>query len=212
METMELMNALEWRYAVRRFAEDRLEEAEVRALLEATRLSASSYGLQPYRILVIRDAELRRRLVDHSYGQDKVAESSHLLVLAARTDVGDGLVDEHIARMAAARDAEAASLEPLAAHIKEYFAGRTAEANLRWAHEQTHVALGNLLTSAALLGIDACPMGGFDARAWDRELGLSARHLATSVLCAIGRRHAEDAAATAPKVRRAWDDFVEVHA
>jgi nitroreductase/dihydropteridine reductase len=207
---MDLMNALQWRYAVRRFTRERLEEHEVRALLEATALSASSWGLQPYRLLVIEDRDLRRRLVAHSFGQDKVAESSHLVVVAARTDIGDALVDEYVERLARARQAEPASLEGVASHIKGALAARSVADNLAWAHQQAHIALGTMLTAAALLGIDACPMGGFDADAYDEILGLAARNLTTSVICAIGRRHGQDHAARAPKVRRAYHEMVAV--
>lgn len=205
---MDLMHALEWRYAVRSFSPERLSDDEVRQLLEATRLSASSYGLQPYRVLLVARSDIRRRLVTHSFGQEKVADSSHLVVLAARTDIGDGLVEDYIARLARARGVEVESLERMARHIKNVLAGRSHEENLQWAHQQTHIALGNLLTSAALLGIDACPMGGFDAEGFDSVLGLTERCLTTSVICPIGRRHAEDSAATAPKVRRDYDEMV----
>lgn len=207
---MDLMNALEWRYAVRKFSDEVLSEMEVTALLDVTRLSASSYGLQPYRLLVVESPDIRRELVAHSYGQQKVAECSHLVVFAVQTDIGDRLVGEYVSKLAEVRGVSPESLRAMAGHIKEALAAKSPEENLQWAHQQAHIALGNLLTCAAMMGIDTCPMGGFDAAGYDRVLGLAKESLTASVICPIGRRDAADAAASAPKVRRAYEEIVMV--
>ncbi|MCB0220752.1 MAG: NAD(P)H-dependent oxidoreductase [Chrysiogenetes bacterium] len=207
---MDLMNALEWRYAVRKFSDEVLSEMEVAALLDVTRLSASSYGLQPYRLLVVESPDIRRELVAHSYGQEKVAACSHLIVFAVQTNIGDALVDEYVRMLAKARGVSSESLQAMAGHIKEALAAKSPEENLQWAHQQAHIALGNLLTSAAMMGIDTCPMGGFDAAGYDRVLGLAKENLTASVICPIGRRDAGDEAAAAPKVRRDYEEIVMV--
>ena len=210
IETMNLMNALEWRYAVRKFSDEVLSDMEVAALLDVTRLSASSYGLQPYRLLVVESPDIRRELVAHSYGQEKVAACSHLIVFAAQTDIGDQLVDEYVQKLTEVRGVSPESLQGMAGHIKGALAAKSPEENLQWAHQQAHIALGNLLTCAAMMGIDTCPMGGFEAAGYDEVLGLSKLNLTASVVCPIGRRDAGDTAASAPKVRRDYGEIVMV--
>jgi nitroreductase/dihydropteridine reductase len=198
---MELIEALNWRYAVKRFSGRVVEADKLRYLLEAARLSASAYGLQPYRILSIRSGDLRRRLVEHAYGQDKVLNSSHLLVFAAQTRLGDDAIGGLMARIAASRNQPVAELAAYAGQIEAALASWSPAERVAWAKNQAYLALGNLLAAAALLKVDACPMEGFDAGGFDRVLGLAERGLTTAVICPVGYRHPEDPYAGYPKVR-----------
>ncbi|MFC6633676.1 NAD(P)H-dependent oxidoreductase [Microbulbifer taiwanensis] len=207
---MDLLRALDWRYAVRRFADERIGEEQLQDLLTATRMSASSYGLQPYRLVVVESEAVRRRLLPHSMGQDKVVHCSHLIVFAAQVDVGDGMVDRYMARLAEVRGLAADTLKGMSEHIKSALAAMTPAQRMEWAHQQAYIALGNLLTCAALMDIDSCPMGGIEAEGYDRELGLAEEGLATAVVCAIGLRHPEDSSAYLEKVRFAHREMVKV--
>ena len=198
---MNVIDALKWRYAVRRFSAERLEEHKVQDLLDATRLSATSYGLQPYRMIVIDDIETRKQLLPYAMGQDKVAECSHLVVLAVRTNVDDEMVERYIQTVAESRRVPLQQLEGLAAHIKEVFSAMDEAQKREWAHQQVYIALGTLLTSAAMMKIDSCPMTGFERSGFDHVLGLAERGLESSVVCALGVRHSEDENASLPKVR-----------
>ena len=201
---MAIIDALTWRYAVRQFANQRLEDRQIEALLTATRLSASAYGLQPYHLLLLESADIRQQLLPHSMGQDKVVASSHLLVFAAHTHIGDQTVDRYLDKLATVRQVPLAELAPYADHMKTALAAMSAAEQQEWAHQQAYIALGTLLTSAAALGIDTCPMTGFDRAGYDAVLDLPAQGLTSTAICALGVRHPDDQTARLPKVR--FDD------
>jgi nitroreductase len=198
---MNIIEALNWRYAVRAFAPQRIDEHKLAQLLDATRLSATSYGLQPYRLIVVDDIDVRRQLLPCSYGQDKIVNCSHLVVFAAEKHINGDLIDRYIRSVADTRGIALDELTDLAAHMKSVFNDMSATRKKEWAHQQVHIALGTLLTAAAALHIDSCPMGGIEADGYDKVLQLSERDLETSVICALGMRHPEDANAHLPKVR-----------
>lgn len=205
---MKLIEALNWRYAVRRFAPDIIEEKKVQQLLTATRLSATSYGLQPFRLVIVKDINVRVALFPYAMGQEKVVNCSHLVVIAALQDVGDGMIDRYIQSVADTRNQPVEALKGLAYHMKDVFSNMTGAQKKEWAHQQAYIALGTLLTSAALLKIDSCPMTGFEKQGFDRVLGLDKLGLESSSICALGVRHAEDGNAHLPKVRYGHAEMV----
>lgn len=207
----QLAQALNWRYAVRRFSDERIHPTELEALLEAVRHSPSAYGLQPYRLIVVASREVRERLLAHSYGQEKVVECSHLLVLAACRDVTDELVDRYVSVSGSLTGEPAQGLDAYAGTVKSALASQSPAERAESAHRQAFLALGTLTTSAALLGIDCCPMSGFDPAGYDSVLGLGEEGLTTSVICALGRRHPQDEAALRARVRIPRDEFVLVY-
>jgi len=202
---MSLLEALNWRYAVKKFSD---EVIELKELLNATRLSASSYGLQPYKIIVVNTNVVRQRLLPYSFGQDKIAKSSHLIIFAAHTQIGDATVDRYINKYAQIADKPLRELVNLSIHMKSGLAAKTSAQKLEWAHQQAYIALGNLLTCAALMKIDSCPMTGIDNTGYDEVLELNRKDLTTSVICPIGRRHHDDLQIHNPKVRFDYDDIV----
>lgn len=207
----QLARALDRRYAVRRFSNERLQETELEALLEAVRHSPSAYGLQPYKVVVVESRDVRKRLLAHSYAQQKVVECSHLLVLAACQDMTGELVDRYVAVSSSLTGEPASGLDAYADGVRSALASQSREERAESAHRQAFIALGTLVTSAALLGVDCCPMSGFDAAGYDAVLGLGEQGLTASVICALGRRHPQDAAATRPRVRTPRDEFVLVY-
>lgn len=207
----QLAEALEWRYAVRRFSDERLHDTELEALLEAARHSPSAYGLQPYRLIVVASREVRERLLEYSCGQQKVLECSHLLVLAACQDVTDELVDRYVAVSSALTGEPASALDAYADSVRSALASQSLDERAESAHRQAFIALGALVTSAALLGVDCCPMSGFEPAGYDAVLGLGEQGLTASVICALGRRHPQDDAAARPRVRTPRDEFVRVY-
>lgn len=196
-----LAAAMHWRYAVRRFSRERLAPDELTALTEAVRHSPSAYGLQPYELIVVASQAKRKALLPHSCGQDKVVECSHLLILAAYRDIDAALVDRYVALAAEARGVQPAALADYAEQVKRALSLQTPQERAAAAVNQAFLALGTLTTSAALLGIDCCPMSGFDAAGYDEVLGLRSRGLTAAVICTLGRRHPLDASADYPRVR-----------
>ncbi len=205
---MKLLNDLLWRYAVKKFSEKKVANQELKMLLHAPRLSASSYGLQPYRIIVVESNELRKQLLPFSYGQDKILNSSHLVIFAAHNDVGESTVNRYIAKHAQVTKKTPDQLANFSEHMKSALADKTQNEQQQWAHQQAYIALGNFLTCAAAMKIDSCPMTGIDTAGYDEVLGLADKGLTTTVICPIGYRHQEDVQALAPKVRFDYDEIV----
>ena len=189
---MSVIEALNWRYAVRQFSSERIDEEKVQELLIATRLSASSYGLQPYRLIVVNDVNVRKELFRYAMGQDKVVHCSHLVVFAAQKDVSDAMVHRYIHSVAQTRGVSVESLQGLANHMKGVFACKNVKQKREWAHQQAYIALGTLLTTAAIMKIDTCPMTGFESDGFNRVLGLNELGLESSIICALGVRHPDD--------------------
>lgn len=204
---MNVHAALDWRYAVREFSAQKLDAQTVESLVDAVRKSASSYGLQPYRLVIVESRAVRSDLLPYSFGQNKVRDCSHLIVLAADTHIGDPTVDRYVNRYLTVRGGAYGDIAGYADHMKQALASKTAVEKMEWAHQQAYIALGTLLTAAAVMGIDSCPMTGIDRRAYDEVLGLTARGLATSAIVALGHRSPQDRSADLAKVRFDYDEF-----
>ncbi len=198
----QLLAALRWRYAAKQFDASRKIPADVwDALEESLVLTPSSFGLQPWKFIVVRDSAVRARLQSESWNQPQVTEASHFVVLAARTDLTKTDIETWITRMAEIQDKRADDLAPLKGMIAGFAETMSCEARHAWNTHQVYIALGQLMTSAAVLGVDTCPMEGISAAAYDRILGLEESGYATAVACALGYRSADDKYAAMPKAR-----------
>lgn len=207
-----LVQQLQWRYATKQFDPQRKLPAEVWSALEQSLiLTPSSYGMQPWKFLILsQDAALRERLVACSWGQRQVADSSHYVVLAVRTEVTSTDVDTYMDRIAEVRQTDKSAFEPLQKMIEGGIVKRlSATQQQEWASRQAYIALGNLMTSAALLGVDTCPMEGIDPVKYDEILGLQGSGYATCVGCAVGYRAETDKYAQLPKVRYTAQQVIE---
>ncbi len=205
---MNVIDALQWRYAVKQFSSKTVSATQLQQLLDATRLSASAFGLQPYKILAIESESVRKKLLPFSFGQEKVLHSSHLIVLTVNTTIDDQLIDRYLTKHSQATGQALDTLKNLEDHLKSVFNDMTADKKREWAHQQAFIALGNFLTSAALMQIDCCPMTGFDQAGYDNVLALSDKGLTSSWICPIGYRDSQDQRATAPKVRFSHQEMV----
>jgi nitroreductase len=198
-----LLSQLQWRYATKAFdPQKKIPAADWAALEQALILSPSSYGMQPYRFIVITDQAVKERLVPASWKQPQPADCSHFVVFAVRTTNTEADVDELLALTAKVRGG---SVEALAGFRKMLLAdvihGERGKAVAEWAARQAYIALGNFMTGAALVGIDTCPMEGFVPAQYDEILGLTERGLTAAVACAAGYRAADDKYASLAKVR-----------
>ena len=197
-----LLSALRWRYATKKFDSTReIPDATWEAIEDSLILTPSSFGLQPWKFFVIRDPGIRSILAGESWGQPQVTEASHFVILTARTDLNTGDIDAWMARMMEIQGSTPEAVAPLKGMIEGFAQVMSHEARHAWNVRQAYIALGQLMTSAALLGIDACPMEGISAAGYDQALGLEGSGYATAVACALGYRAEDDKYATIPKAR-----------
>lgn len=199
----QLLSQLNWRYATKAFdPAAKISAADWSTLEQALILTPTSYGFQPYRFYVLTDAATREKLVPVSWNQRQVADSSHFVVFAAKESVSEADVDHYMARTAEVRGTTPDTLASFKGMLmSDIVNGPRSAWQHEWATRQTYIALGNFMTSAALLGIDTCPMEGLDPAAYDDILGLKGSGYKTVVACAAGYRAAADKYAAAPKVR-----------
>ena len=195
--------ALHWRYATKKFdPTKKLSPGEWAKFEQVLQLSPSSYGMQPYRFVVVTDPALREQLKPAAHGQSQITDASHLVVFAARTDVTADDVEHYMERISAVRGVDRAHLERYASTIKgDVVTGPRHDIAREWCARQAYIALGSLLTFAALVSVDVCPIEGFDPARFEEILGLPAQGYGAVVLAAVGHRAADDGAASLPKVR-----------
>ena len=207
----QLVEALNWRYATKVFDPTKVIPAETWAALEQTMvLTPSSYGLQPWKFIVIQDKVLREQLVPLSWRQRQVADCSHLVVMTVKKEMSEAHVDAFITRIAEVRGGTPdALLGYRNMMVGDVVTGGRSQQATQWAKHQAYIALGSLMTSAALLGIDSCPMEGFMPEEYDKILDLEKEGLTTAVLLPLGYRAETDRYAGLPKVRFETQHVVE---
>jgi len=205
-----LLNQLRWRYATKQFnASQKISEADWRTLEESLVLAPSSFGLQPWRFIVVTDQATKDKLVPVSWGQRQVADASHVVVFAIKKNLGRTDVDRYLARMAEVRGVSSESLNGFRDVLLDFLAQPADKFDSNdWAARQVYIALGQFMTSAALLGIDTCPMEGIEPARYDEILGLAAEGYQAVVVATAGYRAATDKYATLPKVRFASDEVI----
>ncbi|NTS78825.1 nitroreductase family protein [Catenovulum sp. SM1970] len=205
---MNIIEALNWRYAVKQFNSTKLTTEQINGLTESARLAPSSYGMQPYQLVVVENEQLKNACIEASFGQAKVAASSHLLVFANNTNFGQVDIDNYFDNLAKTQGAPAESLAAYKAQIEGDLLNKSAEEIAIWAQQQAYIALGMTLTYAAANKIDACPMTGFDSQAFNQILGLDALNLNAAIICPVGFRADDDKYASKTKYRKHIDELV----
>ncbi|CAN5911793.1 NAD(P)H-dependent oxidoreductase [soil metagenome] len=206
----QILEALQWRYATKVFDASKIIPTETwSALEESLVLTPSSFGLQPWKFLVITDKVLREKLVPFAWKQRQIVDASHLVVMAVRRDYGEADVDANILRIAEVRGGTPDALMGFRNMILKTVNSLSQKDQEQWAKCQAYIALGQFMAVAALLGIDTCPMEGFEADKFDEMLGLTARGLTAAVLCPAGYRASDDRYASLPKVRFSAADVIE---
>lgn len=197
-----------WRYAAKKFdTSKKVSPQDIETLLEATRLSASSYGIQPYHVFVITDPAVRERLKEASNGQAQITDASHLMVFAHASDFGDEIVDDFMDNLSQTRRIPRENLEDYADFMKSKLVALPREAKGNWAARQTYIAFSNMMQAAAELQLDSCPMEGFQGEAYNEILGLDAKNLNAVVVLAVGYRSQADQTQAMPKVRRSKEEL-----
>lgn len=198
---MDLLKDLQWRYATKAYTDKKVSDEKLDFILEAINLTASSCGLQPYRVFAIENKEIRAKLGEGSFNK-QITQASHLLVFAAYNNVTTEHIEKLIKLVAKNRGVAEADLKDLFTKLDGYFNSRSIESNRHWSDKQAYIALGTALIAAANVKVDATPMEGFDPAVFDELLGLKDKGLHTTVILSLGfRDETADFLAAAPKVR-----------
>ncbi|MCS3531249.1 nitroreductase family protein [Chryseobacterium sp. JUb7] len=204
---MDLIKNLQWRYAVKKYSDESVSEDKIDRIIEAINLSASSCGIQPYRLFIITNPELRRRLGEGSFNT-QIHASSHLLVFAGFNKITSDYITDYVEMIQKQRGLESGALNALKNTLIDYFSTQTPEQNAIWSSKQAYIGLGTALIAAAELKVDSTPMEGFDPKLFDEVLGLSEKGLHPSVILTLGYRNsANDYLASVPKARLPINEF-----
>jgi nitroreductase len=207
---MKLIEGLNWRYATKKYDNTKkVSGKDLDQLKEAVRLSASSFGLQLYKVLVIEDPAIKEKLLPATYGQTQVIDSSQVFVFCNYTKVDESDIDSYTDLVAKTRGLSKEDVKPYGDYMKGATSGFTQDQKEVWTAKQTYIALGNLLAAAGELKIDATPMEGFDANLYNEILGLTAKNLNAAVIATVGYRSEEDATKDFAKVRKSKENLFE---
>ena len=198
-----IYSQLNWRYACKKFdSTKKIRDADWNILIESLRLSASSYGLQPWKFIIVQKPEIRTQLQAAAWGQTPVTDASHFVVITYKEKVDEAHIDRHVHQTAKTQGIEASSLDRFkTTMMNDLVHGGRADFINYWARQQTYIAMGSFLTTAAFMEIDTLPMEGLDPEAFDRILGLEGTGYKTVTAIAAGYRSADDRSQHAKKVR-----------
>jgi nitroreductase len=194
---------LSWRYATKRFdPSKKISKEDWHTLEESLRLSPSSFGLQPWRFINVKSSDIRAKLRPNSWNQPQIVEASHLVVIAAKKEVTHHDVENYLSLVSSVRGVPASALQDYGNMMKGFLDNLASQGACEdWSTRQAYLALGILLSSAAALKVDTCPLEGINPVAYDEILNLNQTGYSTKVACALGYRSSEDAAASYTKVR-----------
>jgi len=198
----DVLDALKWRYATKMFDPNQKIDPETwEKIEEAMRLSPSSFGLQPWKFVVVTDQKTKEALLPLSWNQPQITDCSHLVVMCRRTDIDEALIHHFIEKVASVRGQKVGELEHFKSMISG-FAERMGDEEMdAWAAKQIYIALGQTMTACAIMKIDTCPMEGFSPEGYDKLLDLQEKKLASVLVLPCGYRSGEDPYAKAAKVR-----------
>jgi nitroreductase len=206
----QIIDDLKWRYAVKKFdPTKKVSDEDLATIKESLRLTATSFGLQSMKFLIIQDPAIREQLKPASWGQTQITDASHLIVMCSYIDVNNDHVDEYMQDVATTRELPLEATTQFGDYIKGALTNFSAEEKGIWSSKQTYIALGQALHTCANLRIDSTPMEGFDPAAYDEILGLSAKNLKATLLLPIGYRHEEDQNQHYAKVRKSNEVLFE---
>ncbi|TRX71969.1 NAD(P)H-dependent oxidoreductase [Carboxylicivirga sp. M1479] len=206
---MDILEKLNWRYATKAFdPSKKLNNEQLSRLLEATNLAPTSFGLQPFKILLIETSDIRVKLQKAAWNQPQTTEASHLLIFAANLELNDDDIDNFLSRTSEIRNIPLSSLAEYETMMKGFVAQMTSNDLAIWSAKQAYIALGQLMVAASVEGIDTCPMEGFDKGAVDKILDLPNQKLGSVVMAAVGFRSKDDKYQHLPKVRKPLDEII----
>lgn len=203
------IEALRWRYATKKFdSEKLLPKEKVEVLKQAFNLTATSYGLQPIKMVVIHNKDLQGKLRNFSYNQEQVSSASHLLIICIEDKIDPEFIEKYFKRVKHIRETPDEVLDPFKKFLVEDFKNKPDEEIHHWAVNQAYLSLGTLLTICATEGIDACPMEGFEPLKYDELLNLKEHNLKSVLVLPVGYRAKDDMFSGFKKVRRPLEEVI----
>ncbi len=204
-----MIDQLKWRYAAKQYdTTKKISDTDFHKLVEAANLAPTSYGLQPFRVLSIQDAETRTKLREKSYGQAQITDASHLIVFVSEDQMTPEMIDAYIGRISQQRNVPTEALSGFGDYIKGAIGYKSEEDIKTWNQRQAYISLGFLLAQAAYLEIDSTPMEGFEPAAYAEILGLKNENAV--LVCALGYRSSEDSTQSHLKVRKTTEEFIQI--
>lgn len=199
---MNIIESLKWRYATKKFDDKKvITKDKIERIKEAFNLTATSYGMQPVTLLIVKNKSLQKELVKHSFNQQQVGQASHLLVFCI-SDINERTIVEYFDRVKNIRNTSDEILDPFKNYLLESFSNKSSEEIQDYCKKQAYLAMGNLLTVCAIEEIDSCPMEGFNPDAYDELLELDAKGLKSVLVMPIGYRAEDDMFSSLKKVRK----------
>lgn len=206
---MNSIENLEWRYAVKKFDDQKfLEETQISTLKKAFNLTATSYGLQPIKLVIIKNKDIQQQLVKHSWNQQQIVQASHLLVICVDIKLDESDVERYFERVKEIRNTPDNIINSFKDYLKNAIASKTIEDLLSWGKNQAYLALGNLLTVCANEKIDSCPMEGFISEKYDEILKLKEKNITSVLVLPVGFRAKDDVMIHQKKVRKDISEIV----
>ena len=205
---MKTIEALKWRYATKRFDSTKsISNESLENLKEAIQLTATSYGLQPFKVIVVQDKETKTKLRAAAYNQPQLEEADAIFVFCNQLSPGNKEIDDYIQNISDTRNFPVENLKGFEDYMKGAVNGISESDKAVWTAKQTYIALGSLLIAAGELHIDACPMEGFEPGGFNEILGLKEKGLNAAVIAAVGYRSSEDQTQFLTKVRKSKEDL-----
>lgn len=200
---MNYLNALNKRYSVKKFDPTKVVSTEsLHHILEAARLSASSLGLQPYRIIIVETSEMREKLIPAFYNPSQISTCSHLIAIISKNNIGAEYIGNYFTEISKTREISLESLHPFKQSISNHIERLNTAEVTSWSEKQCYIVLGNLMFAAALENVDTCPMEGYKQDIIDEILGLDTEKEKVAVTLALGYRSEEDDFQNLKKVRK----------
>ncbi|QYJ67536.1 NAD(P)H-dependent oxidoreductase [Flavobacterium litorale] len=202
------IESLYWRYATKKYDPNKkITPTDLTTLKEAVRLSVSSLGLQPYKVIIVEDAEIRKQLKPVAFNQNGITDASHVFVFASEINVGKKHIDAYVNNIITTREITRETVTPFIKAMEGFIGAQDETSKSFWAAKQAYLAMSSLITTAAILKIDATPMEGFNKVEFDKILGLEAMGLTASVVATVGYRHEEDEFQHMKKVRKSEEEL-----
>lgn len=206
---MNTIKSLQWRYAVKKFDDTKsLSEEQINTLKEAFNLTATSYGLQPVKMVVVNNKEIQQKLVEHSWNQQQVIQASHVLVLCIPKTYSGKDVKQYFDLVQEVRNTPDEIIGKFRDFLVDSIDKKPQEELFNWNKNQAYIALGNLLTVCAIEKIDSCPMEGFITEKYDEILGLDQHNLTATLVLPVGFRAEDDYMKDLKKVRKQTQDII----
>ncbi|MFD0931013.1 NAD(P)H-dependent oxidoreductase [Psychroflexus salinarum] len=204
-----MIDALEWRYATKKFDDSKsIDSNKIELLKKGFNLTPTSYGLQPLRLVIVKNQDLKNKLFEHSYNQIQVKTASHVLVICIENTVDEEFINHNFELQKEIREAEDEIVKPFRDFLIKDFTNRNDQQIKAWGINQAYLAMGNLLTICAAEKIDACPMEGFESHAYDDILNLKEKGISSALVLPVGYRAKDDKFADFKKVRRPQEETI----